>query len=129
MKYLDTNVFILALTGNKKAKQILLDVASQEIDGATSCLTWDEFIWILRKQFKRSNLLEESKKFLNFPNLRILDITSNTLQKAHSLVELYELKPRDVIHAAAAIEHNITDFISDNDNFDIITEFKRVQLS
>ncbi len=129
MKYIDTNIFIFALTGNTKAKALLQSIADQKIRACTSALTWDEFVWILKKQLKRDDITQESKKFLYFPNLIFLSITSETLIKAHDLLAKYALKPRDALHAAVALENSIHEFVSEDPDFDIVKELKRTRLS
>ena len=53
-----------------------------------------------------------SKKFLAFPNLKLLGVKKGTVFKAQEIMEKYKMKPRDAIHAATALENNIFDIVS-----------------
>lgn len=131
MIYLDANIFIYSL-GNvdKKTKaciQILDGIIKGKMEACTSLLTWDEFFYAIRKQMDKEKAIEESKRFLEFPNLILLRVTEETIEKAHLLAAQYNLRPRDAIHAASAITNNIKEIISDDPDFDRIKELKRIK--
>jgi|SRR3990170_6805721 len=128
MRYIDTNVFIRALSGDPAAVRVLHGIVDKSVEGATSCLTWDEFVWVLRKHHKPEVVADEGRKFISFPHLFFIDVTSATIQKAQEFMERYSLRPRDAIHAAAAIENGIREIISDDNDFDKIKELKRIPL-
>ena len=50
--------------------------------------------------------IELGRKFLEFPNLKLLNIKRSTVLRAQKLMEKYEIKPRDAIHAATALEND-----------------------
>lgn len=134
-RYLDANVFIFPVIEDEKTdkkvklcKEILLKVSEGTLDAATSSLTWDEVIWTVRKFIGEKESVDEGKKFLNFPNLKILSIDEKIISEAQKLLEKYNLKPRDSIHAACAIENNINEIISDDPDFDKVSELKRIGL-
>ncbi|MBO3754633.1 MAG: PIN domain-containing protein [Candidatus Brockarchaeota archaeon] len=54
----------------------------------------------------------QGRKFLDFPNLKILPVKKTTAMKAQDLTEEYELKPRDALQAAIALENKITTIVS-----------------
>lgn len=132
MKYVDANIFICAVVGveNKaqSAKQILQGIASGKIEAYTSALTWDELVWNVRKNLGVETAKEEGTRFLLFPNLKILAVDGNIIMEAQRLMLKYNLKPRDSIHAACAIKNGIKDFISDDPDFDTVSEIKRIRL-
>lgn len=128
MKYLDTNVFLFAFSGSQHAQTILKEVSSGRMDGATSCLSWDEFMWALRKQFSEQDSASEGKKLLSCPHLVFLDVNVETIERAQQLLERYGLRPRDAIHAASALQRGIREMISDDSDFDRVKEFKRVPI-
>jgi len=126
-KYIDSNIFIQAiLRDDKYAKEVLHKIIKNEVQGVTSILSWDELAFILRKFINREISISEGKKFLIFPNLIFADAKKETIAKAQKLIEEYDLKPRDAIHAATAINMNISEIISDDDDFDKIKELKRI---
>lgn len=95
---------------------------------ATASLTWDELVWSIRKICGAEIAIDEGKRFLEFPNLKILSIDEKTIKEAQEIVEKYKLKPRDAIHVSCAIKNNIKEIISDDCDFDKIKEIKRVRL-
>ncbi len=132
MIYLDANIFIYAL-GNidnktKACIKILDKIANAEIEAYTSLLTWDEFLYVIKKQMSREKATSESKKFLNFPNLNFIEVDEAVVFKAQQLVSKYNLKPRDAIHAASALVNDVKEIISDDPDFDKVKEIKRVKI-
>ena len=131
-RYLDSNVFLYPLLyGGDKAKgaiEILRGFLDKEFIAYTSLLTWDEFVYVLRKEKGKDIAGEESKKFLNLPNLVFLDVKRDILFKAQELISEHNLRPRDAIHAASAILNGINEIISDDEDFDRLKELKRVKL-
>ncbi|MEM2568283.1 MAG: type II toxin-antitoxin system VapC family toxin [Candidatus Bathyarchaeia archaeon] len=132
--YIDSNVFIYPLIYDEeaikeagRAKEILLKIASGKIEAYTAAITWDEILWIVRKLFGTELSLEHGRRFLSFPNLKLLGIKKTTILKAQEIVEKYRLTPRDAIHAATALENRIDKIISYDKDFDNLTEIKRVE--
>lgn len=126
-KYIDANVFIQAiLRGDNNSKKVLQKIIRKEIDGITTILSWDELVYILEKFINKDIAVIEGKKFLIFPNLIFADAKKEIIMKAQKLVEGYDLKPRDAIHAATAINLDISEIVSEDDDFDKIKELKRI---
>ena len=135
MKYIDSNVFILPVVYDTKvenkaeaAKNILIKIADGDLNAATSFLTWDEIVWTVRKLINPKIAAKEGGKFLQFPNLELLEVKRNVIDKAQEIVKKYGIKPRDAIHAASAIENGIKEMISDDSDMDKIKEITRVSL-
>ena len=125
--YLDANVFIYAIVNSEeignKSRGILDLVTSEKIKGVTSCLTFDEILWIIRK-IKQEATFEAGDNLLN---LKVRFIEANKLILFHALdiIKEYNLKPRDAIHAATMKVHNIKNLISEDADFDKIGWIKR----
>lgn len=128
--YVDANVFIIASTYPeddpkfKHAKNFLYKISGGDVEASTSFLTWDELFWIIRRLAGNDAAKIESRKFLELPNLKFIDVNEHITMESQSLVEKYNLKPRDAIHAASAILNN-ADIISDDPDFDAIKELRR----
>jgi len=60
------------------------------------------------------------------PNLRLLRADIRVVSRAQSIVEDFDLKPRDAIHAATAIENGIDKILSYDDDFRAIPDLTRV---
>ncbi|MDE1825591.1 MAG: type II toxin-antitoxin system VapC family toxin [Candidatus Micrarchaeota archaeon] len=135
MQYVDSNVFIYAVVAYDKtvrkarlAKEILIRIAEGKISAATASLTWDEVVWSIRRELGSGIATEEGKRFLEFPNLKILSIDETVVSRAQRLVEMDHLKPRDAIHVACCVENNIREIISDDTDLDASNEVKRIGL-
>ena len=134
MLYVDSNVFVYPVIYNpevigeaKKSKDFLLKIASGKVEAYTATVTWDEVAWVLRKVFGFEFSADESKKFLSFPNLRLLGVKKSTVFRAQELVEKYRMKPRDAVHAAVALENKITTIVSYDKDFDEMNEIRRIE--
>ena len=134
VKYLDANVFILsAISSDEKgcnARKILESTAKGAIHCATSTLTFDEIVWVITKQRKdRDRALTFSTYALDLPNLQILPVNRNDLLRAFILMGKYQdLRPRDAIHIAVCLNNGIHTIITDDSDFDDISEMQRETL-
>ncbi len=135
MAYLDTNIFVYAAIekpGNTNAllsKAILKKVAARMLPASTSVLTWDELIWVCRKIFPLEEANSVGNSLLAFANLQVKDFTPAVASRAGELFVKYKLKPHDAIHAATAILAGEKEIITDDADFDKISELKRVTLA
>ena len=135
MKYIDSNVFILPIiydveTENKvkSARNTLIKIADGDLNAATSLLTWDEIVWTVKRLMSSKIAAKEGEKFLQFPNLELLEVKKNVIDKAQEIINKYGVKPRDAIHAASAIENGIKEIVSDDSNLDVIKEIVRIPI-
>lgn len=133
MIYIDSNIFIYSVVAKSDkqislSKNILLKITERKFDAATSVLTWDEFVWVVRKTLGQGLVEIEGSKFLNLPNLKFIAVEESTIREAQRLVGKYTLKPRDAIHVATAISHGISQIISDDPDFDKVAELERIGL-
>lgn len=132
MIYLDANIFIYSVLNTNKEGQhcrnILTKIAKKDLVGYTSFLTWDEFIYILKKHVGREAAAVGGEKFLNFPNLIFLKADRLTIEQAQQLIAKYNINSRDAIHTATALINNINQIVSDDQDFDKIKEIKRITL-
>lgn len=128
--YLDTNLFVFAVLENGKAKEILKKLAKGTIKAVTSVITWDEFVWAMKKTTSDYDFAKkEGKRFLFLPNLTLADLNFDIVKKAQDLIENYNLKPRDSLHIATAISKGINKIISDDSDLDNIKEVKRISIN
>ncbi len=135
MRYLDSNVFIYPVVADERreekasrAQRILTRVASGKLEAATSALTWDELVWSLTRLLGRASALKKGRMLLEFPNLSLLSVDESVISRAQVLLDDYELKPRDSIHAACALENGIREIVSDDPDFDKVRELRRIRL-
>jgi hypothetical protein len=133
MHYIDSNIFIYPILylvekepKAKKAKQILLNIEKGELPAYTSTLTWDELVWVVSKTMGKTEGINQGQKLLGFPNLNFINVDLNIVTKAQNLMEKFNLKPRDSIHIASAIEKRIKTIISDDKDLDQCPEIQRI---
>ena len=128
MKYIDVNIFVSAITGDDQARLVLTQIASGKLKAATSVLSWDELTWSLRKYLTRDEIFSEGRRFLLFPNLTFVAADQSIVGYAQELMEKYNLDPRDALHAASALNNDITEMISDDEHFEKVKELNRISL-
>lgn len=133
MHYLDANAFIYpTLYEGPKASgtaAFLRSIVGGDEAAATASLTVDEVIWVVSQNSSRQDGVRQGERLLKLPNLRILDVGSQELLRVIRFMDAYEhLSPRDAIHLAAMTEHGIHTIISDDDDFDSVSEVSRVGL-
>ncbi len=132
MIYLDTNIFIYALTAEnaraEECKKVIEEIARGDKKGCTSVLTWDEVIHVLTKEKGKEIAVQESKQFLMIPHLLFCKADREVIMMAQEIVEQYDLDPRDSIHAATALINGAQEIISNDSDFDRIKELKRIPL-
>jgi uncharacterized protein len=132
--YVDSNVFILPiLYGDSQrraidATRVLRKIETKEIAAYTSLLTWDEVTWVVSRTMGKSDSREAGKRLLQFPNLRFVGVNESVVAKSQSLIEEYEIRPRDSIHCASALAKGIKEIVSDDADFETIENIMRVPL-
>ncbi|MEK6898722.1 MAG: type II toxin-antitoxin system VapC family toxin [Nanoarchaeota archaeon] len=133
MIYLDTNIFIYPISGTdvKSATcgAILDKVFKGEEKAGTSCLTWDEFQYALKKVIGKENAIASGAILINSPNLTFFKTDLQVIQKAQTITEEYGIAPRDAIHAATAMINNCSEIVSDDPDFDKIKGLKRRKIN
>jgi len=133
--YVDSNVFLYPVLYSvdmdsrvKRASAILKSIANGELSAFTSVLTWAEIVWVVKKTMGINEALSQGQKLIGFINLHFISVDENVLSQAQRLMGEYNLKPRDAIHAASALSRKLSTIISDDQDFDIIKEIKRIPL-
>lgn len=134
MVYLDSNVFLYPVIYEeqnpraRKAREILLQVAKREKEGFTAALTWDEVVWVTRRLLGEKDAIEQGRKLLTFPNLNFVTIDSAVLMIAQRVMEDHGLKPRDALHAGAALVAGQRTIVSDDSDFDNVKGLARTAI-
>ena len=127
--YLDSSVFITSAlddgANGRKAREVIDAVQKNIIEGYTSALTFDEFVFIIRKFKGFENSLTAGDNFFHIRSLNFIEVTYELIKLAQELIKKYKIKPRDAIHAACAINKDVKIIISDDGDFDVIKEIER----
>lgn len=133
MVYVDTNVFVYAMTHSERvkearlAKSILARIAKGELEACTASLAWDELVWAVRRIEGAEVAKMKGEAFLRFPNLKILGV-DGVLDLAQKIIETYDVGPRDAIHVACALRNGVKEIISDDRGLDVMKEINRISL-
>jgi predicted nucleic acid-binding protein len=108
--YVDANIFLNAILYDpgendeaRRAVEFLDTIRKDVVHAMTSVLTWNEFVWVVRKQMDETTAKIKGREFLSFPHLHFIDITASLVSKAQDILEQHGVKPRDAIHLATAI--------------------------
>ena len=129
MIYIDSNVFIFAALNNEElgnnAKLILEEVENRNMEASTSSLTFDEVVWIVKKNRNFEDAVSIGEAFLNMPGLHLVAVNQDLLALSISIMKRYKTDPRDSIHAATAITQKANIIISEDTDFNKIKELKR----
>src|SRR5438067_148523 len=134
MLYLDANVFIYPVLHrgpkSEAAAALLARVEAGEEPAATSALTLDEVLWVVGKNAGRDVALRHAQLLLDLPHLRIVPVRDTEVRSALDLMRAHrKLSPRDAVHAAAAIGAGIFTIVSDDSDFDPVSELTRRPLA
>ena len=133
MKYLDSNIFIYAYldTGEKKEKseQILKEI----VDGTaavTSTITINEIVWVIwRETGDREIAIKQALQTLELPNLTVLEVNARDMYSSLNFMKKYpKLKPRDAIHLAVSLRAGVFRIVSNDSDFDGVSEVEREKL-
>jgi predicted nucleic acid-binding protein len=108
------------------SKKILLNVVTGKLKACTSVLTWDEVVYIVKRNFDKKTAVKEGNLLISFPNLHFFSVTERELLQSQAFIEKYNVQPRDALHAACMITNNITEIISYDSDFDAIKEISRI---
>ncbi|GEM_PF-857428 len=123
--YLDSNIFIFALIdselNNKNALALLYFIAQGNVVAYTCSLTLDEFLWISMKTLGTEDAVLACRALMDIPNLKILKVDKTTILKSLDFVSR-GLKPRDSIHLAAMALQGIKEVVTQDSDFNKISE-------
>lgn len=129
--YVDVNIFLNPILYDSesipeaaKAENFLRKIVSGDIEAFTSILSWDEFVWVVRKLISREFSIKKGQEFLIFPNLKFINVTSEIIWKAQDLIKNYNVKPRDAVHLSSALSKNLAEIITFDNDFNKIPLIK-----
>jgi len=128
--FLDTNVFLHAAGGEhplrEPCRRILRRVADDELQATTSSEVVQEILYVLWRRDLRSEAVALAKDILGlFPAL--LEVGARDMAMACDLLEHNpELPPRDAVHAATMLAHDVVAIITADTHFESLGQVKRV---
>ncbi len=130
--YADAGLFLLPVLHVERlpraaaAAQFLESLARGARRVSTATLTWDEVVYVVRRFLGPEDSFAKGEELLAFPNLAWLRVDLPVLRRAAALYKSLPMRPRDAIHAGAALEAGETEIISEDRAFDRVPGLARV---
>lgn len=124
--YIDSNIFLYAVLYDderaQRCRNVLAEIVDGKLEAVTSVLTWDEFTHVVEKILDRPSAVLEGERFLRFPRLSFLPCTTDVLIRAQQLRASTHLGARDSIHAATALIVGARALLTEDRDFDGVSE-------
>lgn len=130
--YADAGLFLLPvlhierLPSAAAAARFLDSLARGTRRVSTATLTWDEVAYAVRRFLGPEDSITKGQELLEFPNLTWLRVDLSVLRRAADLYRSLPMRPRDAIHAAAALEAGEKEILSEDRVFDGVSGLVRV---
>jgi predicted nucleic acid-binding protein len=130
--YVDSNIFISAILDErsigKDCSKVLEMITDRRILCASSLLTMDEVLYVLRKKTSKDDSIRYVKSFFTMP-IRWIEVDRATVIGMLEAVEKEDLKPRDAIHLSTMRMQGIDTILTEDTDFDGIEGIKRISPS
>ncbi len=132
--FIDTNIPMYAAGAShplqEPARQVILAIATSQLDAVTDAEVFQEIL------YRYLHIGEREKGFRVFDHFRrimmgrILPIEDADMQQARTLAERYpDLSPRDLIHLAVMLRHQMEEIVTTDTGFDPVKEVRRIDPS
>lgn len=132
MMYIDSNIFVYAAIDQgqlgRDCGAIVKLIEDRKFSCASSLLTIDEALWIIKKKAGKELAIKMAKATISLP-MRWMDVSKTTVFEAIGICEKTALDPRDAIHAAAMKEGGLTTILSEDSDFDSVDGIQRISAS
>ena len=129
MYYIDTNIWIYAITANAKygenCNRILEDVWNEKIEAVISTLVLIEIVGVLWRDYKIKDTTNHVDALLSY-DMDIAIVTPDIIRTAAEYARDYNIWPYDAIHVAVSTHRKITKMISADKELDKIDLIQRV---
>ncbi len=128
--FLDTNVFLYAAGGahpqRGPCQDLLRRVAEGHLKATTSSEVVQEILYVLTRRGLRLEALQLARSVLQlFPGM--LEVGAREMGTACDLLEATPgLPPRDAVHAATMLTHDLSAIITADEHFEQLSQLKRV---
>ena len=126
--YLDTNFFVYLFTKEPEEVEEII-IYLKEIKVFTSCLTYDEFVWIIRKMYNKDTSIKAGEFLLNLDLIHFIELDKTILNKSIEVMKQFNLKPRDALHFSSMEIKGIKQIVTEDKDFDEIKTIKRHSIS
>jgi hypothetical protein len=132
--FIDTNIPMYAAGAphplREPAQRVILAVAAGELDAVTDAEVFQEILYRYLHIGEREKAFQVFDRFRRIMMGRILPIEDTDVQQARTLAERYlDLSPRDLIHLAVMLHHDMEEIITTDAGFDLVKEVRRIDPS
>ncbi|MCE7733513.1 MAG: type II toxin-antitoxin system VapC family toxin [Candidatus Heimdallarchaeota archaeon] len=129
MIFVDTNFWIYLISDDKEIHEKLIKLYEKYLPEGlvTNLLVFDEFLYINRKKYKipYSASIDYWESIIQ-KSTTILPIDSRTYTNMRDTLLKTSLKPSDAIHVATMQIHEIDTIITEDNDFDTISNINRI---
>jgi uncharacterized protein len=127
--YIDSNIFIFAALDNTElgdnCRKILDMIQNKKITCASSYLTIDEIVRVLKKKIGKEKAVRIVKATLSMP-IKWIDVDRTIILRMLEDYKDNNLDPRDSLHLSSLRSAGITTILSEDSDFDNITGIERM---
>ncbi len=117
MRFVDTNIFIYALTAHptfgQTAKHILERIEKGE-EAATSTIVLCEIAWVLEAMGKQSEIESTLQKILSYRTLKTIEISAEDLLTGANNMTIYHVDFNDGVNIALMLRSDVSEVYSND---------------
>ncbi len=109
--YFDSGVFITPIIKNREQRVIdeciewQTKIKEGQVEAFTSCLTWDELVYVVQKRNGKELAGRIGERFLQLSNIGFIAADEDIIKGAQDLLGNSNVRPRDSIHAFTSLMH------------------------
>lgn len=129
--YIDSNIFIFAALDRTElgdnCRRVLEMIQNNDLTCASSYLTIDEVIWVLKKKLGKENAVRIAKASMSLP-VRWIDIDRAIMSRMIEQFSDHNLDLRDSLHLSSMKSAGINTILSEDGDFDNVKGIKRLDV-
>ncbi|MGA1822956.1 MAG: type II toxin-antitoxin system VapC family toxin [Thermoplasmatota archaeon] len=127
--YIDSNIFIFAALDRSdlgdNCRKILDMIQNGDLTCASSYLTIDEVIWIIKKKLGKEKAVKIANAALSLP-VRWIDVDREIIHRMIDHFGDQDLDPRDCLHLSSMRSSGINTILSEDQDFDTVKGIRRL---
>ena len=127
--YIDSNIFIFAAMDKTSlgdnCREVLEKIQKRDITCASSLLTIDEVIWVLKKKLGKEDAVRIARASLSLP-VKWIEVDRSMIINMINRFNESNLDPRDSLHLSSMKASGIDTILSEDSNFDKVKGIYRM---
>lgn len=129
--YIDSNIFIFAAIDRSElgdnCRKVLDKIQNTDLTCASSFLTIDEVIWVIKKKLGKENAVRIAKASLSLP-VKWIEVDRTIMFRMIEYFNDNNLDPRESLHISSMREAGINTILSEDGDFDNVKGIKRLSV-